>query len=445
MDGNSTRDRDFFMEIRKAMDTLGEWKADAKAGRKVINRFVGIIDKGIADPRVKGKVSYPLSEIIVLSFFASLGGALTFQDMEAMCTYKQKYFRKFIPLKAGIPSHDTFNRVFSMIDMGQFGNALTSFIKESMDELRKVLHIPEPPMVQLCVDGKEARASGRQEDAQGRVKRNIQTLHVYSSYNGICLKSSQIEQKSNEIPMAQEVLATMDLRKTLVSFDAMNTQRQTITVIIDGGGHYLGGLKGNQKTLLQESAAYFTPDYLKQAESDPDLYYRTFEKAHGQIEECIYTVAKVKVTDDCEFSDWPGMKAVVRYDKKTEKVKTGKKSEETRYYITSLYNNAQTCGKAIREHWQVEGSLHGHMDMMFCDDDNATVNRRASGNLSIMKKMSLSLYKMMKPIENSKTLSNIKRGFAWGYEDMLESLLCSCDSKTIQKNLEASLRKKKKE
>jgi predicted transposase YbfD/YdcC len=136
---------------------------------------------------------------------------------------------------------------------------------------------------------------------------------------------------------------------------------------------------------------------------------------------------------------------VIRFDKKTEKVNTGKKTEETRYYITSLANNAQICGKAIREHWQVEGALHGFLDMMFCDDENTTANRRASGNLSIMKKMSLSLYKMMKPIEKSKTLSNIKRGFAWGYEDMLESLLSSCDSKTIQKNLEASLKKTKKE
>ncbi|MBI9095111.1 MAG: transposase family protein [Sphaerochaeta sp.] len=173
MDPNSTRGRDLFMEIREAMDTLGGWEADAKAGRKVINRFVSILKKGVADPRVKGKVSYPLSEIIVLSFFATLGGAMTFQDMEVMCTCKQKYFRKFIPLKAGIPSHDTFNRVFSLIDMGEFNKALTDFIKESMEELRKVLHIPEPQMVQLCVDGKEARGSGRQEDADGKVKRNI--------------------------------------------------------------------------------------------------------------------------------------------------------------------------------------------------------------------------------------------------------------------------------
>ena len=441
MGNDSTRGRDFFMEIRDAVGDLGEWKAEGKVGRKVIKRFVSILDAGVDDPRMQGKIAYPLSEIIVLAFFAVLGGAVTFQDMEAMCTYKLKYFRKFLPLKAGIPSHDTFCRVFSLVDMNQLNEVLVSFVMDSMDQLRKALHIPEPRMSQLCVDGKEARSSGKQADADGNLTRNIQTLHVYSSYNGICLRSSQIEQKSNEIPMAQKVLATMKLRNTLVSFDAMNTQRETIAVIIAGGGHYLGGLKGNQKTLLEESAAYFTPDYLKQAESDPDLYYRTLEKGHGQIEECIYTVAKVKVSDDCHFSDWSGMKAVVRFDKRTEKINTGKRTDETKYYITSLDNNAQVCGKAIRDHWQVENSLHGFMDMMFCDDENTTVNRRASGNLSLVKKMTLSLYKMMKPLEKAKTLSSIRRGFTWAYEDILERMLGMCDNKTIRSAIKGSLKK----
>lgn len=440
-DKERTRGRDFFMEVREAVGILGEWKAEGKVGRRVVNRFVSILNAGIDDCRMQGKISYPLSEIIVLAFFAVLGGAVSFQDIEAMCTYKLKYFRKFLPLKAGVPSHDTFCRVFSLIDMEQLNEALVAFVMDSMDDLRKALRISEPQLTQLCVDGKEARGSGRQPNADGKLIRNIQTLHVYSSYNGICLKSSQIQEKSNEIPMAQSVLATMDLRKTLVSFDAMNTQRGTVEVIVAGKGHYLGGLKGNQKTLLDESAAYFTPEYLKQTESDPNLYYRTLEKGHGQLEECVYTVARVKAVDDCVFSDWPGMKAVVRFDKKCEKINTGKKTDETRYYITSMDNNAQVCGKAIREHWQVENSLHGFLDMMFCDDENTTVNRRASGNLSLVKKMTLSLYKMMKPLEKSKTLSNIKRGFDWAYEDILQRMLCSCDSSTIRKTLENSLKK----
>jgi len=442
MEEETTRGTDLFMEIREAMGNIGPWQGERKATRKVINRLVSILDTNVDDPRMRGKISYPLSEIIVLSFFAVLGGALSFQDIEAMCRFKEKYFRKFLPLKSGIPSHDTFCRVFSLMDMEQLNDTLVTFVMDSMEDLRKALKIQEPPIRQLCVDGKESRSSGRLPDADGNLIRNIQTLHVYSSYNGICLKSVQIEEKSNEIPMAQRVLATMDLRGTLVSFDAMNTQKDTIDVIIAGKGHYLGGLKGNQKTLLSESAAYFTAEYLKQAEDDPDLYYRTLEKAHGQMEECVYTVAKVKVRERCFFSDWTAIKAVVRFDKRTQKINTGKNTEETRYYITSLDSNAQICGKAIREHWRVENSLHGFMDMMFCDDENATVSRRASGNLSLVKKMTLSLYKMMKPVENSKTLSHIKRGFNWAYEDILERMLSMCDNRTIRNALEESLRKK---
>ncbi len=440
----TTRGMDLFMEIQDAMGTIGPWQAERKATRKVIKRLVSILDTNVDDPRMQGKVAYPLSEIIVLSFFAVLGGAVTFQDMEAMCTYKEKYFRKFLPLKSGIPSHDTFCRVFSLIDMGQLNDALVLFVMQAMEDLRKALKIPEPLLKQICVDGKEARGSGRMTNAEGTTIRNIQTLHVYSSYNGICLKSVQIDQKSNEIPKAQEVLSTMDLRGTLVSFDALNTQKGTIDVIIEGKGHYLGGLKGNQKTLLEESAAYFTPEYLQQAENDPDRYYRTMEKAHGQMEECVYTVANVKAKDRCFFSDWAGIKAVIRFDKRTEKINTGKKTQETRYYITSLDGDAQICGKAIREHWQVENSLHGFLDVMFYDDENTTVNRTASGNLSLVKKMTLSLYKMMKPLENSKTLSQIKRGFHWAYEDVLERMLSMCDNRTIRTALDESLQKQKK-
>ncbi len=442
MKEETTRGMDLFLEIREAVGGMGEWEFERKATRKVVNRLVSILDTNVDDPRMHGKVSYPLSEVIVLSFFAVLGGALSFQDIEAMCRLKQKFFRRFLPLKSGIPSHDTFCRVFSLMDMQQLNDALVSFVVDAMEDLRKALKIQEPTIRQLCVDGKESRGSGRQACADGSPVRNIQTLHVYSSYNGICLKSVQIDEKSNEIPMAKIVLASMELRGTLVSFDAMNTHKGTIDVIVAGKGHYLGGLKGNQKTLLAESAAYFTPEYLSQAEDDPDLYYRTLEKAHGQIEECVYTIAKVKVSDRCFFSDWTGIKAVVRFDKRTEKINTAKKTHETRYYITSLDSNAQVCGKAIREHWQVENSLHGFMDTMFCDDENSTVSRRASGNLSLVKKMTLSLYKMMKPLENAKTLSHIKRGFNWAYEDTLERMLSMCDNRTIRNALQESLRKK---
>ena len=128
MEEETTRGTDLFMEIREAMGNIGPWQGERKATRKVINRLVSILDTNVDDPRMRGKISYPLSEIIVLSFFAVLGGALSFQDIEAMCRFKEKYFRKFLPLKSGIPSHDTFCRVFSLMDMEQLNDTLVTFV-----------------------------------------------------------------------------------------------------------------------------------------------------------------------------------------------------------------------------------------------------------------------------------------------------------------------------
>jgi len=147
----------------------------------VVGEFPDQVELVVIDPKPRipildQEVRRPVLAVIVLTFFAVLGGVLTFQDIEAMCTYKEKYFRKFLPLKAGIPSHDTFNRVFSLLDMDQFNDVLLTFVMNSIHQLRSALKIPEPQMAQLCVDSKEARALSRQEDAEGRVRRNIQTL-----------------------------------------------------------------------------------------------------------------------------------------------------------------------------------------------------------------------------------------------------------------------------
>lgn len=433
-----------FLAIREALGGLGgELEGDRKAAKRVINRLVQILEERVDEPRMVAKVAYPLREVIVLAFFGILGGATTFSALEQFCRIKEKFFKKFLPLKSGVPSHDTFNRVFSLLDMDQFNDALVFFISSSFEDLRKVLKIQEPKIKQLCVDGKEARSSGRVDTVHGEI-RNIQTLHVYSVFDSLCLKSVQIEQKSNEIPVAQRLLATMDLKNTLVSFDAMNTQKETVSVITAAKGYYLGGLKGNHKSLLSEAKLYFSDSYLQKAQTDPKLSYQRIEKAHNQVETSTFTIAKVKLTDDCEFSDWPNLKAIIRYAKHTIKVNSGKESEEVRYYITSLDNDAQMCAQAIRDHWQIENSLHGFLDIMFLDDENTTVNRRASGNFSILKKMALSLYKTLKPLEQAKTLSEIRRAFGWEYEGEVEKLLSLCDSRTLKKALQESSTKKER-
>jgi len=425
---------DVFLLLAKAVSNLGEWDTSGKkGGKRVINRFIRLIEQEITDPRQEGKVVYPLHEIIVLTFFGVLAGANNFSAVAACAHYKEKFFRKFLRLEQGIPTHDTFNRVFSLIDLQQMETAVVAFVTDSFDTLRNALKIPKPIMKQICVDGKVSRGSGRNPETKREI-RDIQTLHVYSTEDGICLHSRQIDKKSNEIPAAQQILSTMDLRRTLVSFDAMNTQKETLRIIVERKGYYLGGLKGNHKTMLQECAACFDETYLKQAYADEKLSCKYIEKAHNQIETMDFTLARVQAPEGSFFSQWPGIKSILRYEKRTEHLVSGKRTREIRFYISNLTGNASEAAMAVRTHWQVE-SFHWFLDGMFYDDANTTVDRRASGNMSMLKKMALSLYRMMKPLEQVRNLSDIKRMFVYGYEEGLYRLLSQCDASSIQQAL----------
>jgi predicted transposase YbfD/YdcC len=430
---------DLFVRIAQALPAIMEWPADAKVSRKVIDRFVRIIRSEVDDPRQSGKLEYPLHEIIVLTFFAILGGADNFSEVASCCKYKEKFFRKFLALNHGVPSHDTFNRVFSLIDAGQMERVLVFFVSQSFQKLRKALKIPVPAMKQFCVDGKVSRGSGRYADTSQEIK-DIQTLHVYSTEDGICLYSKQIGEKTNEIPTAQTILSTMDLKNTIVSFDAMNTQIETLKIIAERKGYYIGGLKGNHKTMLQECASCFDEEYLRKVKDDVGLRYRSVEKAHNQIEIMEFTLARVVHTDGSHFAAWPDLRSIIRYDKQTEDLVSGRKTREVRYYLSNLTGKASEAAMAIRQHWQVE-SFHWLLDVVFKDDANMTVNRRASGNMSLMKKMVLSLYRMMKPMEHAKTISEIRHLFHWGYEDGIKRLLTHCDATAIENAMESHQKK----
>lgn len=422
--------QDLFVMIAQALPAMGEWSADAKVSRKVVDRFVRIIHRELDDTRQAGKLEYPLHEIIVLAFFAILGGADTFSSIASCCRYKEKFFKKFLKLEHGVPSHDTFNRVFSLVDMDQLEKALVFFVSESFQNLRRALKIPAPSLKQICVDGKVSRGSGRHADTSAEI-RDIQTLHVYSTEDGICLHSRQIGEKTNEIPTAQAILSTMDLKNTIVSFDAMNTQTETLRIIAGRKGYYIGGLKGNHKTMLQECDSCFDEQYLRKVRNDTALSHRYVEKAHNQIEIMEFTLARVVHTEGSLFAEWPDLRSIIRYDKQTEHLVSGKKTREVRYYLSNLTGKASDAALAIRQHWQVE-SFHWLLDVMFSDDANMTVNRRASGNMSLMKKMILSLYRMMKPMEQAKTISEIRQLFHWGYDEGIKKLLTHCDATAIE-------------
>jgi hypothetical protein len=176
---------------------------------------------------------YPLYDIIVLAFFAVVGGCKIFLAISEFYEGHPKKLRiakRFAGNGVKIPSHDTFERVFSLMEPAELEYILMNFITNVFCNMKKAAWIKDPAMRQICVDGKSSNGSGRLKGTP-REKKNLQTLHLYDSDRKICIASIPIEEKTNEIPTAQKVLRKMDLSGTVVTFDAMNTQKETIAAV----------------------------------------------------------------------------------------------------------------------------------------------------------------------------------------------------------------------
>lgn len=394
--------------------------------KAVIRRFLRIL-KDVDDLRVPAMIDYPLEEVVLIAFLAVLGNASTWTEMEMFGKTNQRWLKKFLKLKNGIPSHDTFRRVFSLIDTEQLQKATVNFLQQNITAIKKSLGIAEDGYTMICVDGKEQNGTGRNYGYDGKIP-NLQTLHVYDASNEICLYSNAIDSKTNEIPVAQDILKTMNLKDCIVTFDALHTQKKTVEAIIKQKGDYVGGLKGNQSSLQEEAALYFDEE-CKQYYKEKGDYYESSEKAHNKIETRKYYL--LKAFQSSEVKKWKGLKSFICFEKTVKDIKTGKEKTETRYYISSL-TDVELCAEAIRGHWSVENKLHWQLDYSFYEDDNTTIDKKAFNNYSLLNKMALSLCKLAKPIIGSPSIRTTRKCFGWNYLESIALLLKSFDEKTLR-------------
>lgn len=424
------------LEYREVIKATGITIDEYTPPQKIMKRFIRLF-REIEDVRIQAMTDYPLEEILVIAFLAVLGNASSWNEIERFGNAKHKWLKKFLKLNNGIPSHDTFRRVFSLIASEQLEKATVLFLMENMAVLRKSLGI-KSPVRQLCIDGKEERGTGRKAGTDQEI-RNLQTLHIYDASNGVCIVSHQIDSKTNEIPAAQEALKMLQLKNAIVTFDALHTQTKTIGIIMERGGNYVGALKGNQGKLALAAAESFTEKNKVRIRKAGKNYYETTEKSHSQIETKQFYMTKAIDLD----KEWQGLRNFICYEKRIFSTITGKESTEIRYYITSL-NDVELGGDAIRGHWSVENQLHWHLDYTFHEDDNTTVDRQAFTNLSILNKMALSLFKLVQPLmKKNSSIRLIRKDFSWGFEDNLAKLLNSFDENVLKNALEnANLNKK---
>jgi len=425
----------FIVAYKDALITNGLPAAGGAPSKIVLRRFLKLF-RNIDDSRLNGMINYPLEEIILITFLAILGNASTWVEIATFGEKKKRWLKQFMKLNNGIPSHDTFRRVFSLIDTDQLQEATIAFLLENLAAIKKTLNIKNEGLRQICVDGKEQKGTGRKYNYDEKI-RNLQTLHVYDASNEICLYSKAINEKTNEIPVAQEILKSMNLKNCIVTFDALHTQKKTINTIVQQKGDYVGGLKGNQGILQQEAQQTFTTERLASIHNT-DAYYTTSEKAHSKLEVRRYYLAKANHCSN-GVVEWQNLRNFICYEKYTCDVIDGSESTETRYYMTSL-KDVEASAQAIRGHWGIENNLHWHLDYSFMEDMNTTIDKKAFNNLSLINKMVLSLCKLAQPIMGNKSIRLIRKEFAWEYEDTLAEMLSHFDNESIFKALE----KKKK-
>lgn len=387
----------------------------------------------VPDYRHPSYTRHLLGDIVMIVFFAVLGNADEWGEIESFAKRKEKWLRKYLELPFGIPTDDTYRIVMGNINTEHFYQVTVQLLVHTIEEIvslsGKQENIHEKSIV--SVDGKESRGSKRKSGEQGEV-RALQSLNVYSNDCGICLAQKFIGEKTNEIPAAQELLRLMDLRDTIVTADAMNCQKDTVSAIVSGKGDYVLALKGNQQLFHEEVKAYFDGEVQEKLKEKEGCYKRTVEPEHGGS-----AVREYYITEDTgwysERGKWKKLRSFGMVHKVLKKA-DGTKEEEYRYYICSIGENAEEFERAARGHWGVEVKLHWHLDFTFHDDKNTSMGKTGAKNLQMIKKIALAILGLVK--ESYKiSMKRIRYELSLDYENEIERMLSMLDMESVKKAL----------
>lgn len=354
------------------------------------------------DPRQTAKVLYPLPEIILVALCAAICGADSFVEMEEFGNAKLDFLRKILPFKNGIPSHDTFGAVFANIDSKQFNNIFIKWVLSLQKEIPKL----------VAIDGKTVRRS---------MNGDIPPIHIVSAWSSdqrLVLGQLKTRKKSNELTAIPELLSMLSLKGATVSIDAMGCQKSIAEKIIEKKADYLLAVKNNQPKLYKDIDILFSS-------IDSDTFpveipeYQTIDKSHGRLETRTYSIFKdIQLMTTADI--WPKLQSIGRVQRICESGK--RKTEETRYYISSKNFEVQDFADAVRGHWGIENSLHWVMDVVFRDDECRAREKNASANFVTLKHITLNMLKSL-PVKKSMRVRRKRAG--WDETFLYEALLAT--------------------
>lgn len=354
----------------------------------------------IEDPRRPSNGTlHDLREILVIAICAVLSDVDTFEEIVAWAHCKQDWLSRFLKLKNGIPSEDTFLRIFRLIDPKQFEAAFRSWTAGILPALDEGT---------IAIDGKTLRGSGSGGE---------QAIHMVSAFAtqlGLVLGQEKVDSKSNEITAIPTLLESLYIQGLLVSIDAMGCQRDIAAQICQQGGDYLLAVKGNQPSLQQAVQAAVVSC------GDKFASHQTVDTSHGR--QVVQLARVIPAADWIDVGAWPGCKTVGVIDSRRQ---VGNKPTqwERRYYISSRELTAEGLAQAVRAHWGIENRLHWVMDVGFGEDACMVRKDNAPQNLSLLRKIVLNLVRPVPMGRNGKMSMRMKRKSAAWDDDTRAMLL----------------------
>jgi predicted transposase YbfD/YdcC len=330
---------------------------------------------GVEDPRESNR-RHLLLDIIIIAICAAICGADTWTDVELFGKAKEKWFRRFLELPHGIPSHDTFGRVFALLDPEQFQACFREWITAVEERTQGEV---------IALDGKQLRRS--HDKTLG--KKAIYMVSAWASENSLVLGQRKVDEKSNEITAIPKLLDILEIAGCIVTTDAMNCQTAIAEKVVERDAEYVFVVKENQGRLLKTIQGLFDdPDEMRWVDYD---YYKTVNGGHGRIEtrQCWTTSDPEYLQYIASIGDWPGLQSIgmIEAKRRTDEGTTVKR----RYFISSLASNAEQLLYSVRTYWGIENKLHWVLDLAFREDESRVRKGNGPQNFAVLRHIALNL------------------------------------------------------
>ncbi len=364
----------------------------------------------IEDPRVEARSCHKLVDIIVVTICAVICGAESWYDVEEYGARKVSFLRQFLELRHGPASHDTYRRVFTIVNPEKIGSCFVYWVKS-------LVRLDGTEVI--AIDGKTIRRSFDRSRGQT-------ALHMVSAWateSGLVLAQKGCGEKQGEVKVIPELLEVLNVKNAIVTIDAAGCQKSIAKQIVDQGGDYVLALKGNQGLMHEDVQSLFSAARKSRWRGYSYDWFETTESGHGRTEKRRYWTIEQRPNHDHTLErwgedTWAGLNTIGMVES-TRKIGT-KTTTEVRYFLSSIENNAESLAKAVRGHWGIENGLNWVLDVVFREDEDRNRTGHAQSNLALVRRIAINLIKQ--ETTSKRSLKGKRKAAAWDDQYLLTVL-----------------------